>query len=279
MDIYYVDGKFVPADEAFIPVNDMAVLRGYGVFDLLRTYGGKPFFLEAHIKRLYHSAQKIGLPIPWSEAQITNIIMETLGKNSHPESNVRIVVTGGSSPDFSTPKGQPRLLVLVSAVPQLPDPWYTDGVKIITVTVDRPLAGTKSIDYIPATMAMKQAREQGAIEAIYMDRDGFVQEGTTSNLFAFFGNRLTTPGRGILAGITRQVTLDLAKGLFDIAIRDIARSELLTADEIFITGTNKGMVPVVQVDTTVIGNGCPGPRTRQMIQELADQTARFATQR
>ncbi len=278
MDIYYVDGKFVPADEAFIPVNDMAVLRGYGVFDLLRTYGGKPFFLEAHINRLYKSAQKIGMAIPWSKAQVTDIILETLAKNSHPESNIRIVVTGGSSPDFSTPKGQPRLLVLVSAVSQLPEQWYTHGVKIITVRVDRPLAGTKSIDYISATIAMKKAGEQGSVEAIYMDRDDFVQEGTTSNLFAFFGNRLTTPGRGILAGITREVTLDLAKGLFDIDIRDIRRAELLTADEIFITGTNKGMVPVVQVDATTIGDGRPGPRTRQMIQELADQTARFSAQ-
>ena len=279
MDIYYVDGTFVPADEAVVPVNDLALLRGYGVFDLVRTYRGKPFFLQAHIGRLIHSAGEIGLPLPWSADELTAIVMETLRRNAHPEANIRMVVTGGPSPDFMTPQGKPRLLVLVTPIPKLPDQWYSDGVSIVTVVVERFKPGAKSINYIPATIAMKTAREKGAIEALYIDREGFVLEGTTSNIFALFGDRLVTPGRGILSGITRQVVLDIAGHHYAIDIRDLSLEEMLAADEIFITGTNKGLVPVVQVDGQTIGDGRPGSRTRTIMAEMEKYTAGYEDSR
>ncbi|MGD9018455.1 MAG: aminotransferase class IV, partial [Desulfobacterales bacterium] len=103
-NIYYVDGAFVPSTEAVIPVDDLALLRGYGVFDLLRTFRGTPLFLDAHIDRLVQSAEKIGLRIPWSKKELARIVIDTLGRNPHhEESNIRIVATGGSSPDFMTP--------------------------------------------------------------------------------------------------------------------------------------------------------------------------------
>ena len=273
MSTYYIDGAFVPANQAVIPVDDLAVLRGYGVFDLVRTYGGKPFFLKEHIQRLRNSAAEIGLHMPWTTRELIGIVNETLAKNSHRESNIRIVVTGGSSPDFTTPQDTPRLLVLVSPLPELPAAWYSDGVKIITLVTERFKPGAKSINYIPATVALEKARRENAIEALYLDRQGYVLEGTTSNIFAFTGRALVTPGRDILPGITRQVVLDVAAKHFEIQIRDISRKELLTADEVFITGTNKGVVPVIQVDDTVIGRGAPGPLTRRLTDYLARQTA------
>jgi branched-subunit amino acid aminotransferase/4-amino-4-deoxychorismate lyase len=165
--IYYVDGQFVPAEQAVIPVDDLAILRGIGVFDLLRTYNGKPYFLDAHIDRLEASAQKIGLTLPWSHDEIVRVVEDTLAKNDIPEANIRIVVTGGSSIDFMNPSGTPRLLVLVSPIPRLPDHWYTEGVKIISWEVERPIPGAKSIDYISASLALKKAAAEGAIEALY----------------------------------------------------------------------------------------------------------------
>jgi len=272
LSIYYVDGKFVPADQAVIPVDDLAVLRGYGVFDLVRTYGGKPFFLKKHVERLRNSAAEIKLHMPWTTRELIGIVNETLSKNSHPESNIRIVVTGGSSPDFTTPQNKPRLLVLVSPLPELPAAWYSEGVKLITLVTERFKPGAKSINYIPATIALEKARRQGAIEALYLDRQDFVLEGTTSNIFAFRGRTLITPGRDILSGITRQVVLSVAAKHFEVEIRDISRQELLGADEVFITGTNKGVVPVIQVDDTPIGRGTPGTLTRELTAELARQT-------
>jgi len=272
LSVYYIDGSFVPAEQAVIPVDDLAVLRGFGVFDLVRTYNGKPFFLKEHLERLHHSAAEIGLHVPWSHSELNEIVLDTLAKNNYPESNIRIVVTGGSSPDFTTPQDKPRLLVLVSPMPKLPESWYTDGVKLITRVTDRFKPGVKSINYIPATVALEEARRKGAIEALYLDREGYVLEGTTSNIFIFKENKLVTPGRDILSGITHKVTLDVATTHFDVQIRDISRQELLGADEVFITGTNKGLVPVVQVDDARIGSGRPGPLTAKLTDELARQT-------
>jgi branched-chain amino acid aminotransferase len=276
-NIYYVDGRFVPAEQAMIPVDDLAVLRGYGVFDLLRTFGGKPLFLEAHIDRLLQSASAVGLALPWSRKTLIGIVLDTLGRNTGAEEfNVRVVITGGSSPDFTTPQGKPRLIVLVSPRPVLPASWYSDGVKITTVKTGRRIPGAKSIDYLTATMALQEAKEKGAVEALYVDRDGVVSECTTSNLFAFFGSRLTTPGERILSGITRKAILELSAGRFDVDIRDIGLEELLTADEVFITGTNKGLVPVVRIDETTIGTGRPGERTRVLMELLVSHTESLA---
>jgi branched-chain amino acid aminotransferase len=265
---YYVDGQFVPASEAVIPVDDLAIMRGFGVFDLLRTLNGKPLFLEEHITRLQTSARQIGMELPWTSQKLIDIVMQTLQRNSFEESNIRIVVTGGSSPDFITPQGKPRLLVLITRAPELPRRWYTEGVKIITFASERSIPGAKSIDYVTATIALKQARDQNAIEALYVDRNGYVREGTTSNLFAFYGDILVTPDRGILSGITRKAVLDLAAKMTGVELRNVRLNDLLTADEVFITGTNKMIVPVVQIDATTIGTGRPGKNTQRLMDAL-----------
>ena len=265
MAIFYVDGRFVPSDEATVPINDLALLRGYGIFDFLKTYNGKPFFLKEHIARLQQSAAQIGLALPWSRQELIDIVRQTLDQNNQSESNVRIVVTGGSSPDFITPQGKPRLLVLVTPLTQQPQWWYTQGVKIITIESGRNFPAAKSIDYIAATVALQRARHQNAVEAVYIDREGYVLEGTTSNLFIISGDRLITPAREILNGITRQVVLELAKGSCEIEIRDIKTNELYSAAEVFITGSNKEIVPVIRIDDTVIGNGKPGERTKVLM--------------
>jgi branched-chain amino acid aminotransferase len=265
---YYVDGQFVPASEAVIPVDDLAIMRGFGVFDLLRTLNGKPLFLEEHITRLQTSARQIGMELPWNSQKLIDIVMQTLQHNSFEESNIRIVVTGGSSPDFITPQGKPRLLVLITRAPELPQRWYTEGVKIITFASERSIPGAKSIDYVTATIALKQARDQNAIEALYVDRNDCVREGTTSNLFAFYGDILVTPDRGILNGITRKAVLDLAAKMMDVELRNLKLNDLLIADEVFITGTNKMIVPVVQIDATTIGTGRPGKHTQRLMDAL-----------
>ena len=268
MATYYVDGQFVPATDAVIPVDDLAIMRGLGVFDLLRTLDGKPLFLEEHIMRLEDSARRIGIALPWPRAELMRLVMEALHRNSFKESNIRIVVTAGSSPDFLTPQGKPRLLILVTRAPTLPSEWYTDGVKIITFFSERNIPGAKSIDYVPATIALRQAGDQDAIEAVYVDRNGWVLEGTTSNLFAFFRDTLVTPKRGILSGVTRKAVLELAAKMGPVDLRDLSLTELLMADEVFITGTNKMIVPVVRVDETVVGDGRPGRLTQNLMNLL-----------
>jgi branched-chain amino acid aminotransferase len=272
---YYVDGLFVPASEALIPVDDLAIMRGFGVFDLLRTLNGKPLFLKEHINRLKASARQIGIELPWTSQKLIDIVMQTLQHNSFEESNIRIVVTGGSSQDFITPQGKPRLLVLVTCAPELPQWWYTEGVKIITFHSERSIPGAKSIDYVTATIALKRARDQNAIEAVYVDRNGCVREGTTSNLFAFYAETLVTPDKDILSGITRKAVLELAANSFCVDFRDLRLNELLTADEVFITGTNKMIVPVVRIDDSIIGNRRPGKHTQKLMGALTERIDRY----
>jgi len=277
MTVYYVDGAFVPAHEAMIPVDDLAILRGIGICDIMRTFHGRPFFVDAHIDRLMDSGIKIGLNLPWTAKNIKQIVFQTLEKNPGlDEANIRIVITGGSSPDFLTPTGRPRLIIMVTPINKLPETWYTQGVKVITLVQERPLAGAKVTAYLPATMAMTRAKAAGAMEVIYIDKNRNAQECTTSNLFAFFGDTLVTPPTdGILKGITRKVILSLAADRFKVSESPIPLEKLLTADEVFITGTNKGVVPVVLIDDSPIGNGRPGTHTHTLMAALADHSKNF----
>jgi branched-chain amino acid aminotransferase len=260
---HYIDGAFVEDAQASLPATDLAVLRGYGVFDYLRTYQGKPFYLDAHLARLQRSAAMIGLPLPHTMEGISSIVMETLARNTHAESSIRIVVTGGASDDNITPNGQPRLLVFVTPFVAPPAAWYSDGVKVITEPTERYLPEAKTLNYIPAIVALQKARAHNAIDALYVDGRGHVLEGTTTNLFAIYGETLVTPGTGILPGITRQVVIDIASDIYDVQVRDLAVDELLRADEVFITSSNKEICPVRQVDSTVIG--APGQHTRRLM--------------
>ena len=278
VSIYYVDGEFLPAAEAKIPVDDLSVLRGYGIFDYMRTYSGKPIFLKQHLKRLRQSADQIGLGLPWSLEELTEIVMQTLSRNDNDESNIRIVVTGGSSPDFITPQGSPRLIVMITPLLKFPEVWTADGIKLVTLRFSRNIPGAKSIDYIQAIVAQQKARAQGAVEVVYVGRQNQVLEGTTSNIFAFAGEALITPGDGILNGITRKTVIELAEPKLNVVIRNLVLDELLGAKEVFITSSNRGVLPVVQIDDRSIGTGKPGDQTRWLMNAFAEHTAKLANQ-
>jgi len=276
MNIYYVDGEFVEEQQAHIPVDDLSVLRGYGIFDFLRTYNGVPFHLEDHLLRLQRSARLIGLHLPHTLTSLAEIVRETLARNHNHESNIRIVVTGGISPDGITPGNSPRLLVMISAVKMMPKEWYTDGAKIITSPVDRFMPGAKSINYIPAILSQAEACSRQAIEAVYVDRDGYLQEGTTSNFFGLRGDTLITPPCDrILPGITRQVVLHLARKHFTIEERQIHRDEIRLLDEAFLTSSTKEVVPVVAIDSVNLGNKKPGSRTMRIVDLFREYTAAY----
>jgi branched-chain amino acid aminotransferase len=276
MDTYYIDGEFVDEAHAMVPAKDITVLRGYGVFDFLITYNKRPFHLDAHVARLENSAKEIGLTLTHSNRQIGDIVLETLERNPHhTESNVRIVYTGGISPDGVTPQGNGILMVMATPKYELPDWWYTNGAKIITVDMERFIPTSKSTSYLSAVFAQQKAAGQDAIEAVYKTKEGHLLEGTTTNLFCFKGDTLITPPDNILPGITREVVLDLLKDRYDIQMRHIHEDELPEMDEIFITASNKEIVPVIQVDDLGINNGKPGEKTKELLTIWADHTRAY----
>jgi branched-chain amino acid aminotransferase len=270
--ICYLNGKYVPLDQACLPLTDLGILRGYGVFDFLRTYNGVPFRLREHVQRLQKSAKLIGLSLPWSTEDIEAIAQDTLGRNHFPEADIRIVVTGGSSTDFITPLGEPSLMVMVTPVSQYPREYHEQGIKVITVQTERFLPTVKSLNYISAISARQQARQNNAVEALYVNQQGHVLEGTTTNLFVFRGSQLITPKENILNGITRATVLELAKNRFEIVEQPIYYSDLNNCDEAFITSSTKEIMPVVQIDELAISNGKPGENTQLLMHLFHEYT-------
>ena len=266
--ICYVNGNFLPLEDAALSVRDLAILRGYGVFDFLRTYGGMPFKLPEHLARLARSAQLIELVLPYALDKIEQLALDTLKRNNLPEANVRIVVTGGVSGDSVTPDTEPSLIILVTPVQQYPATCYEQGVKTITVETERYLPGAKTINYIPALIALRKAKAAGALEALYANRQGQILEGTTTNFFVFQGNQLLTPKDGILLGVTRAVVLELAQEKFEIVEHPLTFDDLSQADEAFMTASNKEIMPVHQVDDLQIGQGKPGLNTRWLMERF-----------
>ncbi len=263
--IYYVNGEYVTSDRACLPLDDLGIVRGYGVFDFLRTYNGVPFKLREHVQRLQKSAELIGLSLPWLTEEIEAIAQHTLERNNLPEANIRIVVTGGSSADFITPVGKPSLMVIVTPASKYPVEYYEQGVKVITVQIERVLPRAKSLNYISAIMALQQAKLTNAVEALYINQQSHVLEGTTTNFFVFRESKLITPKENILNGITRNVVFELAKNNFEIVEQPIDYSDLSSCEEAFITATNKEIMPVVQIDDIHISNGKPGKNTQLLM--------------
>jgi branched-chain amino acid aminotransferase len=276
--LYYVNERFVPASAAAIGVGDLGLVRGYGVFDVLRTYQRAPFALRRHIERLARSAEQIDLPLPAPLEKIEQLVHETLARNAAIEPQVdvtvRIIVTGGSSGSFMLPEGEPSLLIIVAPVRTVAARLYEEGASLITVDVPRFMPSVKSINYVSAIRGQTLAKQAGAVEALYCTAEGVISECTTSNFFIVRAGQLITPDQDVLAGITRNVALELAADLGDVRLRPILRAELSAVDEAFITSTTKEIMPVVRVDNIQIGNGRPGPYT----QRLAEQFRTYAHQ-
>lgn len=277
MSVFYINGDYVDAAAASVSATDLAILRGYGVFDFLRTYGGVPFQLGAHLRRLKRSADLIELNCPWDIEELGDIVLETVKRNAYPESNIRIVVTGGEGERGFLPLGDSRLLVMVTPWEAPPAWWYEDGAHVVTTELQRHLPEAKTINYIPGITAQLAAskRDPRAIDAIYV-ADGLVSEGTRSNVFVFNGNRWITPAGGLLLGVTRAEVIKLLEAAGLLEMRDITLDEFRTADEIVLTSSTKEVVPAVSVDDVTIGDGAPGAMTRRLMRQWRAMTDAYA---
>lgn len=273
MQYYYLNGEIIPAEKTKIHVSDIGLIRGYAVFDFLRTYNGKPFFLEEHIKRLENSAKLLGLTVPISRDELKQLIIKLIEKNGFRESTARIILTGGITLDGKTfNPDTPTLCVRVDQLRGFPKEVYENGVSLISLNWKRPLPKAKTIDYIMAirtlTFANKK-RKKKIFEVLYTP-DNCVLEASTSNFFLFKKDVLITPKDDILPGVTRAVVLRLAKKKFKVEERKVFKDELKEATEAFITSTEKEIIPVIKIDNLVIGDGTIGNNTKLIMQLFRD---------
>jgi branched-chain amino acid aminotransferase len=264
---HYFDGQWVPEEKLLISARDLSVVRGFGVFDFLRTYNGKPFCLAEHVARFYRSAAFLGLEIPMNEAELIKVVEEGIAKNDLPETGVRLTLTGGADPSdpYMITPGKPSLIITFSPASSPNPELYEKGGKVITTPYLRQLPQAKTLNYMLAVLAHSEVKRQGAVEAVYAD-NGQIYEGTIANLLVVKDGVVITPKDNVLIGITRNVVLKLCDNLgIEHREEDLFTKDLESYDEMFITGTTKEVMPIVQFDSHVIADGKPGPITRRLV--------------
>jgi branched-chain amino acid aminotransferase len=286
MSWVYIDGKFVPAEEAAISVYDHGLLYGDGVFEGIRAYNGRVFRLEDHVKRLYDSAKAIMLDTPMTQEEMCSAILETLRKNELSDAYIRPIITRGRGDLGLDPRKcpEPAVIIITQKWEAMYGDLYEVGLTAVTVTVRRnsPAAlppNIKSLNYLNNILAKIEANIKGGDEAIFLDAEGNISEGSGDNIFIVKNGAIFTPPTlNNLKGITRLAVFEAADTLgYQVKEATLGLFDLYTADEIFVTGTAAEVAPVVKIDGRVIGGGKPGPVTKELIEGFRELTQTTGT--
>lgn len=286
MNQIYLNGKFVPEEQATVSVFDHGFLYGDGVFEGIRAYEGRVFRLEDHVKRLFDSAQAIMLKVPLSQEEMCEAIKETLRKNNLTNAYIRPIVSRGYGDLGLDPNKCKAATVIIIAVEwgAMYGDLYEKGLTAVSVSVRRNSPDSlppniKSLNYLNNILAKIEANVKGGNEAIILDSRGLLSEGSGDNIFVIKNGKIYTPHTvNNLKGITREAVLDLA-GLLEIEVleRDMGLFDIYTADEVFVTGTAAEVAPVTRVDGRIVGSGKPGPITRKLMGAFSEMTKTTGT--
>lgn len=268
-DIGFVNGHFMPLEEASVSVEDRGFQFGDGIYEVIRTYHGKLFHLDAHLARLERSARAIELPLPWTIQRWAEYVREGIARGGYPDSKVYLQLTRGAAPrDHVFPaSAKPTAVMTVREMKPTDPALQAAGVAVMTMDDWRwGRCDIKSVNLLPNVMARQKAKQAGAFEAVFI-RKGQVTEGAVSNVMVVKAGRVLTAPEGelILSGVTRTLVLDLARkeGL-EVEERFVTVDELLRADEVFLTGTTVEVMPVIRVDGKPVGSGKPGSVTHKL---------------
>ena len=278
-----LNGNLVKKEEAVIPFYDHGLLYGDGLFEGIRVYGGRVFKLDEHVARLYYSAKALNINIPAAPQATREIILETVRANGHREGYVRVTVTRGTGLGLDPKhiKGGANVYISCEQLALYPPEMYENG--LIVATVSTRLPSPDVIDprvkctgkYINNIMAKAEANRSGAGEGLMLTREGYVGEATGDNIFLVKNGQLLTPPAtiGILQGITRDTVITLAEEAGISVFEPImTQYDVYNADEAFLTGTAAEVIPAVEFDGRLIGDGKPGPMTRQLMAAFREHT-------
>jgi branched-chain amino acid aminotransferase len=271
-----VNGRITGAHDAVISVFDHGFLYGEGIYETMRTYGSRAFLYDRHMRRLRRSAAMIGLVVPFSDDDLASQIGATMAAaDLGTEAYIRVLVTRGVGDLTYDPRATPQPSVVIIVKPHVdPAPeLYTDGARVVIVDVVRNHPASvnpmiKSNNLMNSALAMQEALRRGAFEGIMRNYRGELTECTTSNLFIVRGGAALTPplSAGLLPGITREFLFELGRDA-GVTVREqtLRDEDLFAADEAFLTGTTRELIPITTVDERTIGSGRPGPVTMQLL--------------
>ena len=285
----YIDGNYYSKDEAKISVFDHGLLYGDGIFEGIRIYNGKAFMLKAHIKRLFECAKAIMLQIPHSAEELTDIVKESIQKNDmHKDGStgyIRLIITRGPGDLGLDPAKCEKagVIIITGQITLYPAEYYSKGIKIITSSVRRNSADSidpkiKSLNYLNNILAKIEAKNSGCLEAIILNKNGYVAECTGDNIFIIKNGILHTPdiSNGALNGITRDSILKIAKKSgIETREGNLTLFDIYNADECFLTGSGAEIMPVTEVDSRIIENGLPGEITLKLLDDYRKMVNEF----
>lgn len=256
----FINGKYIPLDQSSVPVSDLIIQRGYGIFDFFLVRDQVPRFLSLHLDRFLRSAALMNLDLSSTKEELADIIQNLIRKNNIQNSSVKMILTGGiSTDDFTLAPAKSSLIIINKPFElKLPGAWK-NGASLITSNYQREIPEAKTINYIRSVRLSQKLVESNAAEVLYLDRN-WVRECSRSNIFYVKDNCVYTPKSKILEGVTRKRILQL-KG-YHIQQKDFKIKDLLAADEVFITSTTKGVLPIVKVDSQMIADGRIGVVTK-----------------
>jgi branched-chain amino acid aminotransferase len=274
----WINGTLYEKQDARISVYDHGLLYGDGVFEGLRSYGGRVFRLEQHLARLWNSAKAILLSIPLAREEMARAVNETLKANELQDAYIRLVVTRGAGTLGLDPNrtSDPQVIVITDHIAVYPPELYRQGLEIVTASTMRnhPSAlnpRIKSLNYLNNILAKIECLQAGCMEALMLNHKGEVAECTADNIFLVRDGVLLTPptDAGVLEGITRDAVIELARASGrEVREVPITRHDVYIADECFLTGTAVEVIAVVKIDSRKIGTGAPGPITRDLKQRF-----------
>jgi branched-chain amino acid aminotransferase len=261
----WVNDSLIPADDARLNISDLAVQRGYGIFDFFKTIDGQPVFLEDHLDRFFRSAVLMRLQVSQTRDEIRSRVIQLIEQNNMSDSGVKIILTGGFSPDgFNI--AEPNLIITQQSF-QIPRSMPEHGVSVITHEYQRQFSNAKTLDYLQAIWLQPVLEEKKADDVLYHS-NGLIRECPRANFFIVTKDeKVLTPESDMLKGVSRKQVLTISEGMYVTEARDVTLDELRNAKEAFITSTTKNILPVVQVDGKVLGDGRPGAVTRALAEK------------
>ncbi|MCB0639378.1 MAG: aminotransferase class IV [Lewinella sp.] len=270
-----LNGRLLPQEEAAVGLTDLGLLRGYGIFDYFLFERFQARFVDDYLRRFYLSAGLLHLRVPIPMPEMYEQVQRLIDANGLPEGGIRLLMTGGYAADGYTPT-TPNWAIMQGPFMRTPPEYYEQGVRLMLHAHQRDLPEVKSTNYFTGIRLQPMMRRMGAQYLLFHDTEGHISESDRSNFFLLTAEgELATADRGVLKGITRQRILEIARELgIPTRERPIHVEELEFAQEAFLTGTSKGVLPVVQVNQEVIGTGRPGPVAQRLHAAFVELTRR-----
>ncbi|MDF2961702.1 MAG: branched-chain amino acid aminotransferase [Paenibacillus sp.] len=276
--VIYLNGKYVSKEDAQISVYDHGFLYGDGIFEGIRIYNGNIFKSREHLDRLYDSAKSIMLDIPLKQAEMQEVLNETIRRNGLRDGYIRLVVSRGPGDLGLDPRRSPKanVIIIVEQLSIYPEEAYINGLKTVSVSTRRNVPDAlnpkiKSLNYLNNILVKIQANLAGVGEAIMLNSQGYVAEGSSDNIFIVKRGVIFTPPCycGALEGITRAAIIQISEKLgFKVKEEPFTLHDVYVADEVFFTGTAAEVIAVREVDARTIGEGKAGPITTQLLKEF-----------